>query len=91
MFALSANPDERQAIASCALAVAADHTTLPPVFVARLLGITEGKAQETEHRAMRWCLREWQRLDDEEDARYLAACKRAEEEARRRGQGMLVR
>lgn len=52
----------------CALAVAADHTTLPPVFVARLLGITEGKAQEAEHRAMRWCLREWQRLDDEEDA-----------------------
>ena len=76
----------------CAVAVAIAYPHgLAPVAVAALMGIDESTAQVTERGAFGKARLELQRQANEEHARYLAACKRAEEEARRRGQGMLVR
>lgn len=76
----------------CAVAVASAYPHgLAPVAVAALMGVDESTAQVTERGAFGKARLELQRQANEEHARYLAACKRAEEEARRRGQGMLVR
>lgn len=76
----------------CAVAVASAYPHgLAPVAVAALMGIDESTAQVTERGAFGKMRLELQRQANEEHARYVAACKRAEEEARRRGQGMLVR
>lgn len=76
----------------CAVAVASAYPHgLAPVAVAALMGIDESTAQVTERGAFGKMRLELQRQANEEHSRYLAACKRAEEEARRRGQGMLVR
>lgn len=76
----------------CAVAVAMAYPHgLAPVAVAALMGIDEGTAQVTERGAFGKARLELQREANEEHARYLAACKRAEDDARRRGQGMLVR
>lgn len=76
----------------CAVAVAIAYPHgLAPVAVAALMGIDESTAQVTERGAFGKMRVELQRQANAEHARYLAACKRAEEEARRRGQGMLVR
>ena len=76
----------------CAVAIAIAYPHgLAPVAVAALMWIDESTAQITERGAFGKARVELQRQANEEHARYVAACKRAEEEARRRGQGMLVR
>lgn len=62
----------------CAIAVAREYQSLPPVTVAELLGVSERVVQMDEHRARRYGAAEVARIEDEERQDAERAARREE-------------